>query len=64
MYDEVHCPLCGSTEIFDKEEELNYESSFWWSILGGVGLGFLVGWFGSKNSEYYCQKCGCKFVIK
>ena len=64
MYDEIHCPLCGSTEIFEDEERFNYKSGFWGSFIGDIGLGFLFGMFGSKNIEYHCQECGCNFIIK
>lgn len=63
MYDEIHCPFCGSTKIFEQEEDFNYEKGFWWGIFCGPVVGYLAGKYSDKRTEYYCQNCGRKFVV-
>ena len=29
LYDELHCPFCGSTDITDWKESFNHRAAFW-----------------------------------
>ena len=39
MYEELHCPFCGSTEISVNKETYNYKAGFWGLIfLNAIGM--------------------------
>lgn len=61
MYEELHCPFCGSTDIYDSEESFNYKAAFWgmffMHFIGGVIFGLLC----RKRKECHCNECGNDF---
>lgn len=61
LYDELHCPYCGSTDIDTSTETFNYKAGFW----GGFFLHFfgilLFGFLCRKRIKCYCNRCGGEF---
>ena len=60
IYEELHCPFCGSTYIDYKNESFNYKAAFW-AVLFLHVWGLLFGFFCRKRTECYCQDCGSQF---
>jgi len=60
MYDELHCPFCGSTDIYDSQESYNYKAAFW-GVVFLHAFGILFGWFCRKRTECHCNDCGNEF---
>lgn len=61
VYEELHCPFCGSTEIIPSKENFNYKAGFWGVIFLHV-FGLLIFGFGCrKRIECDCQYCGSRF---
>lgn len=60
MYDELHCPFCGSTDIYDSVETFNYKAAFWGYFFLYI-IGILFGFFCRKRIECHCNNCGGEF---
>ena len=61
MYEELHCPFCGSTEISVSTETYNYKAGFWGLIfLNAIGM-LLFGFLCRKRNECFCHHCGNEF---
>lgn len=63
MYDELHCPFCGSTNIYDRKEDFNFEAAFWWMIFFHLLGGFLAGLLSHKKVKCHYNDCGCDFIL-
>lgn len=61
LYDELHCPFCGSTDITDWKEDFNHRAAFWGTfflhIIGGIIFGLLC----RKRTKCHCNRCGNEF---
>ena len=61
MYDLLHCPFCGSTDIDDWQEDFNHRAAFWGMFflhfLGGLIFGLLC----RKRTMCRCRRCGGEF---
>lgn len=61
VYEYVHCPFCGETDITLTTETFNYKAGFWGGFflhwLGGLLFGFLC----RKRTECFCHNCGSRF---
>ncbi len=61
VYEYVHCPFCGETDLMYATETFNYKAGFWGAIflhwIGGLIFGFL----GHKRIECLCNNCGGQF---
>lgn len=62
MYNELHCPICGSTNIIQGEESFNYKAALI-AILFLHLWGLLFGWFGHKRTTGSCSDCNYTFII-
>lgn len=62
MYELIHCPFCGSTEIAYWKEHFNYKAAFWGTLFLSI-WGLLFGFFCRKRTKCKCGDCGCEFVI-
>jgi len=60
MYELIHCPFCGSTDIEERREGFNYKAAFW-GLLFIHAFGILFGWFCRKRSICTCHECNNKF---
>lgn len=60
MYDELHCPFCGSPEITYKSEGFNHRAAFW-AVLFLHAWGILFGLFCRKRTMCICRRCGGEF---
>ncbi len=61
MYDELHCPFCGSTNIYDCRESFNYKAAFWGLFFFYIVGGLLFGLVCRKRIECHCNECGSDF---
>ena len=50
LYDELHCPFCGSTDITDWKEGFNHRAAFW-------GVLFLHFWVYSLAVFVVRERC-------
>lgn len=60
MYEYIHCPFCGSTNIHCSKESFNHRAAFWGAIflhLWGILFGFLC----RKRTICHCHECGNEF---
>lgn len=61
MYDELHCPFCGSPEITYWREDFNHRAAFWAFIflhlIGAIIFGLLC----RKRTKCRCRRCGGEF---
>ena len=61
MYNELHCPFCGSTDICSWKEGFNHRAAFWgmffMHLFGGIFFGLLC----RKRTICECQDCGSRF---
>lgn len=61
VYEDIHCPFCGSTDVSQTNESFNYKSGFWGlfflSWIGALIFGFLC----RTRIECICHECGGKF---
>ena len=62
MYEDLHCPFCGSTDISDRRESFNYEAAFWAALFIHIWA-FLFGFFCHKRTICRCNDCGNEFLI-
>ena len=60
LYDELHCPFCGSTDIIDWKEEFNYKAAFWGALFLPL-WGILFGWFCRRRTMCHCNECDNEF---
>lgn len=61
VYEYVHCPFCGETDITLETESFNYKAGFWGGFfLHWVG-GLLFGLLCRKRTECHCHNCGSIF---
>ncbi len=60
LYDELHCPFCGSTDITDWKEDFNHRAAFW-GVLFLHLWGILFGCFCRKRTMCRCNRCGNEF---
>ena len=60
MYKEIHCPFCGSTDIYEYEEGFNYKAAFW-GVLFMHFFGIIFGLLCRKRTICYCEECGSEF---
>lgn len=61
LYEELHCPFCGSTDINDRVESFNYEAGFWGAFFLHILGGLLFGFCSRKRTECRCNRCGGVF---
>ena len=50
MYELLHCPFCGSTDISDRKEDFNFRAAFWACLFIHIS-GVLFGCF-CRNIYY------------
>ena len=60
MYEVLHCPFCGSTDISEREESFNYKAAFWAALFIHI-WGVLFGFFCRKRTICTCNECGNEF---
>lgn len=60
MYEDLHCPFCGSTDIYDSREFFNYKAAFW-GIIFLHAFGLFFGFFCRKRTNCRCSECGGEF---
>lgn len=60
IYDEIHCPFCGSTKIYYRKEGFNYKAAFWGTLFLSL-WGLLFGIFCRKRMKCECMDCGGEF---
>lgn len=60
LYDELHCPYCGSTDIYTSTEIFNYKAGFWGGFFLHFGI-LLFGFLCRKRTKCYCNRCGGEF---
>ena len=61
MYEDIHCPFCGSTDIFYYGESFNYKAAFWGGIFLHIIGALIFGFACRKRTECLCNECGEKF---
>lgn len=61
VYEELHCPFCGSTEIYCEEEDYNYKAGFWGGVFLNLIGALLCGFFCRKRTIAHCNYCGSNF---
>ena len=49
MYELLHCPFCGSTEISDRKENFNFRADFWACLFIYIWGVLLAAFAGSKR---------------
>ena len=61
VYEYVHCPFCGDTDITLSTETFNFKAGFWGGFfmhaIGALIFGFLC----RKRTECHCNNCGSRF---
>ena len=60
LYEELHCPFCGSTEITTWKEGFNHRAAFWGVIFLHI-WGILFGCFCRKRTLCRCNRCSNEF---
>lgn len=60
IYEEVHCPFCGSTDIDGSSESFNFKAAFWGTLFLSI-WGVVFGWLCRKRTNCYCHRCGREF---
>ena len=60
MYEYLHCPFCGSTDLECCKENFNYKAAFWGALFLHI-WGILFGVFCRKRTICNCNNCGNKF---
>lgn len=58
--DQVHCPVCGSTQISAQKKGFGWGKALAGGVLTG-GIGLIAGFHGSRNVLLTCLKCGHQF---
>lgn len=61
MYEELHCPFCGSTDIYTSTETYNYKAGFWGLIFLNIFGALLFGFLCRKRTECHCNECSNEF---
>jgi hypothetical protein len=60
MYEEIHCPFCGGTNITCSKEGFNFKAAFWGALFLSL-WGILFGVFCRKRTKCKCSDCGREF---
>ena len=60
MYELIHCPFCGSTDISERREDFNYKAAFW-GVFFAHAAGALFGFFCRKRTICTCNDCYNEF---
>ena len=60
LYEYVHCPFCGSSDVENRREKFNYKAAFW-AILFLPLWGLLFGAFCRKRTICHCNNCDNEF---
>ena len=60
MYNEIHCPFCGSADIYEYEEDFSYKAAFWGVLFLHI-FGIIFGLLCRKQIMCYCEECGNEF---
>ena len=61
MYEDLHCPFCGSIDIYTSTETFNYKAGFWGGFFMHAFGALLFGFCCRKRTECHCNSCGNEF---